>query len=58
VQSYFFIGISGSAFSNTVAHARDPIGRYRWSSLEEEDDGGARTHIVSDGVQSSYPCCL
>ncbi|KAH8759289.1 hypothetical protein BGZ57DRAFT_801707 [Hyaloscypha finlandica] len=58
VQSYFFIGISGSAFSNTVAHARDPIGRYRWSSLEEEDDGGARTHIVNDGVQSSYPCCL
>lgn len=58
VQSWFFIGISGSAFSNTVAHARDPIGRYRWSSLEPEDDGGARSVLVTDGVQSSYPCCL
>jgi len=46
---------SGSAFSSTVARARDPIGRYRWSSL---DDGSARSHLVSDGVQRSYPGCL
>ena len=28
IQSYFFISISGSAFSSTVAYIRDPIGRY------------------------------
>lgn len=58
IQSHFFIGISGSAFSSTVANARDVTGRYRWSSLGGLDDGGARSHLVTDGVASSYPCCL
>jgi len=59
MQSHFFIGISGSAFSNTVAHARDVTGRYRGSSLREKiDDAGARSYLVHDGVASSYPCCL
>jgi len=59
VYSHFFIGISGSAFSNTVAHARDVTGRYRGSSLREKfDDEGSRNYLVHDGQPSSYPCCL
>ena len=59
IQSHFFIGISGSAMSNTIAHARDVTGRYRGSSLREKiDDGGARSYLVHDGQASSYPCCL
>jgi hypothetical protein len=61
LQGHFFIGISGSAFSNTVAHARDETGRYRGSSLGElwdGGDGGARSHLFLDGPASSYPCCL
>jgi hypothetical protein len=59
IQSHFFIGISGSALSNTVAHARDVTGRYRGSSLRKRPgDAGARSHIVHDGQASSYPCCL
>lgn len=58
-KAHFFMGITGSAFSNTVAHARDATGRYRGSSLRENwDDGGARSHLFADGVASSYPCCL
>lgn len=33
LQSDFFIGITGSAFSVSLAHARDPTGRYRGSSF-------------------------
>lgn len=60
IQSSFFFGISGSAFSSTVAHARDPLGRYRGSALREPliDDDGARSHIFADGAASSYACCL
>jgi hypothetical protein len=59
MKAHFFMGITGSAFSNTVAHARDATGRYRGSSLREKwDDGGARNHLFADGVASSYPCCL
>lgn len=58
IQSQFFIGISGSAFSSTVAHVRDITGRYRGSSLTDFDDEGARSHIFNDGDPSSYACCL
>lgn len=59
IQSDFFLGISGSAFSNTIAHVRDVTGRYRGSSLREwVDDEGARSHLFMDSVASSYPCCL
>jgi hypothetical protein len=60
IQSYFFIGISGSAFSFTVASARDVTGRYRGSSIGDPplDDEGARNHLFTDSVASSYPCCL
>jgi hypothetical protein len=59
IRSHFFIGISGSAFSSTVANARDVTGRYRGSSLRGRvDDGGARSHLFNDGSASSYPCCL
>ncbi|CAG8975747.1 hypothetical protein HYALB_00011219 [Hymenoscyphus albidus] len=54
----FFLGITGSAFSSTVANARDGTGRYRGSSFYLEDDGGARSHLMNDGEADAYPCCL
>jgi hypothetical protein len=56
--SQFFFGITGSAFSNTVAHARDVTGRYRGSSFEYWDDENARSHLFNDGDSDGYPCCL
>lgn len=58
LKSHFFIGITGSAFSSTVANMRDPSGRYRGSSLLYPDDENARTHLFNDGDAPGYPCCL
>jgi len=58
LQSSFFLGISGSAFSSSVANARDVTGRYRGSSFTSFDDEGARSHLFNDGDASSYACCL
>lgn len=64
VRSYFFIGIMGSAFSYTTANVRDPLTRYRGSSFEVLDDGGARTHMFpnadrhGDATMEKYACCL
>ena len=58
VKADFYIGITGSAFSSTVANARDSTGRYRGSSFDVFDDQGARNHLNNDGAASSYPCCL
>jgi hypothetical protein len=57
LRSEFYIGITGSAFSSTVANARDVTGRYRGSSFDVYDDEGARTHLNMDGA-NGYPCCL
>lgn len=58
LESHFFLGITGSAFSSSVANMRDTTGRYRGSSLLYADDGNARTHLFNDGDASGYPCCL
>lgn len=58
LKSHFFFGITGSAFSSTVANLRDSTGRYRGSSLIFPDDGNARTHLFNDGDATHYPCCL
>jgi hypothetical protein len=58
VRSEFYIGITGSAFSSTVANARDTTGRYRGSSFDVFEDEGARSHLNTDGAASNYPCCL
>ncbi|KAF7898665.1 hypothetical protein EAF00_005111 [Botryotinia globosa] len=58
LNSHFFLGITGSAFSSSVANARDSTGRYRGSSFSLSDDGGARTHLFNDGESNYYPCCL
>lgn len=64
VRSYFFIGLMGSAFSYTAANLRDPTTRYRGSSFEVWDDGGARTHLFpnndkdGDMTMEKYACCL
>lgn len=58
LKSDFFLGITGSAFSSTIANLRDSTGRYRGSSLRLGDDGGARSHLFTDGSARSYPCCL
>jgi hypothetical protein len=58
MQGNFYMGITGSAFSSTVANARDGTGRYRGSSLFIYEDGGARNHLNNDGEANGYPCCL
>jgi hypothetical protein len=58
VKSEFYIGIMGSAFSTSLANARDVTGRYRGSSLDIYDDEGARSHLNNEGAAGSYPCCL
>lgn len=58
LKSHFFFGITGSAFSSTVANLRDSTGRYRGSSLIFPDDDNARTHLFNDGDATHYPCCL
>ena len=58
IRSDFFVGISGSAFSFTVANMRDVTGRYRGSSLRVWDDANARSHLVYVGDASQYACCL
>lgn len=64
VKSYFLIGLMGSAFTYTAANLRDPTTRYRGSSFEVQDDGGARTHmfpnndIYGDTTMEKYACCL
>ncbi|KAK9779100.1 hypothetical protein SCAR479_03967 [Seiridium cardinale] len=57
VRSEFFLGITGSAFSTTVANLRDATGRYRGSSFDVWDDEGARSHLFFDG-DNQYACCL
>jgi hypothetical protein len=57
-RAEFYIGITGSAFSSTVANARDTTGRYRGSSFDVYEDDGARSHLNTDGAASNYPCCL
>lgn len=57
VRAQFFVGITGSAFSTTVAHLRDPTGRYRGSSFDVWDDGGAGNHLFFEG-DTQYACCL
>lgn len=59
--STFFIGFTGSAFSYTVANHRDPLGRYRGSTMQKLWDEGAldaKTHLFNDGESGQYPCCL
>ncbi|EHK97324.1 hypothetical protein M7I_6955 [Glarea lozoyensis 74030] len=58
MQANFYMGITGSAFSSTIANARDGTGRYRGSSLYIYEDGGARNHLNNDGEANGYPCCL
>ncbi|KAJ4397471.1 hypothetical protein N0V93_001700 [Gnomoniopsis smithogilvyi] len=58
LKSHFFLGITGSAFSSTIANMRDSTGRYRGSSIVFQDDGNARTHLFNDGDASGYACCL
>lgn len=58
--SEFFIGLTNSAFSFSIAHARDPRGRYAGSTLQhfyDEQSRIARTHLFDDG-EGAYPCCL
>jgi len=57
VRSQFFSGITGSAFSATVANLRDATGRYRGSSFDVVDDEGARSHLFYD-LDNQYGCCL
>lgn len=57
MQSKFFLGIMGSAFSSTIANARDKTGRYRGSSFEREDEG-AGNHLFNDLDATHYACCL
>lgn len=59
--SNFFIGFTGSAFSWTVANARDPLGRYRGSTMDRTWDPDALiagNHLFNDGESPSYPCCF
>lgn len=58
LRSHFFLGITGSAFSSTIANMRDSTGRYRGSSILFQDDGNARTHLFNDGDANGYACCL
>lgn len=58
VRSDFFMGITGSAFSSTIANQRDVTGRYRGSSFEVVDDEGARNHLFNDLDATEYACCL
>jgi hypothetical protein len=58
IRSHFFLGITGSAFSSSIANARDITGRYRGSTFTVFDDGNARTHLFNDGDASHYACCL
>jgi hypothetical protein len=58
VRSQFFIGITGSAFSSTIANQRDITGRYRGSSLMVPDDEGSKTHLFNDLDADEYACCL
>lgn len=58
LKSVFFLGLTGSAFSSTIANARDVTGRYRGSSFSVEDDGNAKTHLFNDLDASHYACCL
>ncbi len=58
IKSHFFLGITGSAFSSTIANVRDITGKYRGSSFTVYDDGGARTHLFNDNDASAYACCL
>jgi hypothetical protein len=58
VMSQFFIGITGSAFSMTVANIRDPTGRYRGSTFDVVETDGAKSHLFNDLPGPFYPCCL
>jgi hypothetical protein len=58
IRSQFFLGITGSAFSSTIANQRDVTGRYRGSSFDVYDDEGARTHLFNDLDANEYGCCL
>ncbi|KAH8650920.1 hypothetical protein BGZ60DRAFT_421100 [Tricladium varicosporioides] len=60
IKSEFFLGITGSAFSSSIANARDVTGRYRGSSFlyGVEGDDGAKTHLFNDLDAESYACCL
>ena len=58
--SEFFIGLTNSAFSYTIAHARSPTARYLGSSLMNYKDVQIRqqaTHLFFEG-EGAYPCCL
>ena len=60
VPSRFYIGSTQSAFSFTVAHMRDPIGRYRGSTFDyawDEHASLAKSHLVDFG-EPMYQCCL
>jgi hypothetical protein len=57
IPAEFFIGITGSALSYTVAHQRDVLGRYRGSSFDVWDDEGAGTHLAFEG-DTEYVRCL
>jgi hypothetical protein len=58
VKSEFFMGVIGSAFSSTIANARDVTGRYRGSSFVVIDEGNARNHLFNDHDAGGYACCL
>lgn len=60
LRSEFFIGLTNSAFSFSIAHMRDPRGRFGGSTLENSFDESsmmARTHLFDDG-EGAYQCCL
>jgi hypothetical protein len=52
------MGVIGSAFSSTIANARDVTGRYRGSSFVVIDEGNARNHLFNDHDAGGYACCL
>lgn len=58
--SEFFVGLTNSAFSFSIAHARDPRGRFGGSTIEnffDVEGRVARTHLFDDG-EGAYQCCL
>ncbi|ORY84241.1 hypothetical protein BCR37DRAFT_345463 [Protomyces lactucae-debilis] len=60
LKSSFFLGVMGSAFSYTVANARDPLSRYRGSSFDIQSTGArqAASHLFEDNEALAYSCCL
>lgn len=62
LNSLFFLGNMGSAFSWTIAHARDPSMHYRGSSLDRIEDlslsESGLSHLWSNNPKVVYDCCF